>query len=117
MQKTHNHHRPERLVLVGLADGSLLWFPNAEARRTHTTIRIRTEAGAEIVVPAAGTDLLTYEPRENWPWPTYLLEEAIDDLRLGIDEKLWRPIEERRREHSLPSEEAARRYGKRSRRS
>ena len=83
-------------VLVGLADGSCLWFPRALAKRTGTSIRIHPEVGVDIVVPAAGTDLVTFEVDETRPWPISLFEDAIDDLRLGFDEKLWRTPEERR---------------------
>jgi hypothetical protein len=100
----------ERLLLVWLGDGSCLWLLNAHAQRSGGTIRVRTESGVEIVVPAAGTDLMTYEAGARRPSSVVRLEEIIDEVRFALDEKLWWTLDERRRTaHPAPSADGDRR--------
>jgi hypothetical protein len=112
VQKRYFPPPPAPSVLVGLACGACLWFPRAVAKRARTTIRIRTEEGVEIVVPTAGADFLTFAAGATRPWPIGLLEDEIDTIHLGINEKLWRTLEERRRDpRPVSLEEAERQSG------
>jgi len=73
-------------VLVGLACGAWLWFPRATVKRSRTKTRVRTADGVDVVVPAAGTDCLTYDASEKTSEPIAQLVNAIDGLRgaLGV---------------------------------
>jgi len=86
-----------RSALVVLGDGSCLWFPRATVKRSRTAIRVRTAAGVDVVVPAAGTDCLTYDASDKRPEPIALLVNAIDGLRGALGARSPRPHVDPRR--------------------
>ena len=81
MKKRTDRQPGARSALVVLRDGSCLWFPRATVKRSRTEVRVRTADGADVVVPAAGTDCLTYDASEERPEPIAQLVNAIDRLR------------------------------------
>ena len=79
--KKRARHRVARSALVVLGDGSCLWFPRVTVKRSRTEIRLRTADGVDVVVPAAGTDCLTYDSSDRKLAPIAQLVDAFNDVR------------------------------------
>ena len=80
MKKRAVRHRVTRSALVVLRDGSCLWFPRATVKRSRNEIRLRTADGVDVVVPAAGTNCLTYDASERKIEPLAQTVDAIEDV-------------------------------------
>jgi hypothetical protein len=85
MKKRTDRQPAAPSVLVVLTNGSCLWFPRATVKRGRMRIRVRTD-GVDVVVPAPGTDCLTYNASEDKAEPIAQLVHAINGLRgaLGV---------------------------------
>jgi hypothetical protein len=97
MKKRTDRQPVARSALVVLRDGSCLWFPRATVKRSRTAIRVRTADGVDVVVPAAGTDCLTYDASEKRPEPIAQLVNAIDGLRGALGARSPKPHVDPRR--------------------
>jgi hypothetical protein len=86
-----------RSALVVLRDGSCLWFPRAAVKRSRSAIRVRTADGVDLVVPAAGTDCLTYDASEDKAEPIAQLVHAINGLRGALSVRSPKPHVDPRR--------------------
>jgi predicted nucleotidyltransferase len=86
----------DRSALVVLRDGSCLWFSRATVKHSRTEIRVRTAEGVDVVVPAAGTDCLTYDASERSE-PIAQLVRAIDVLRGALGARSPKPRVDPRR--------------------
>lgn len=93
MKKRAVRHRVARSALVVLRDGSCLWLPRAAVKRSRTEIRLRTADGVNVVVPAAGTNCLTYDASERKTEPLAQSVDAIEDVvrRWGLKGALATP--------------------------
>jgi uncharacterized protein len=97
MKKREDRQPVARSALVVLRDGSCLWLPRAKVKRNRTEIRVRTADGVDVVVPAAGTDCLTYDASETRPEPIAQLVNAIDVLRGALGARSPKPHVDPRR--------------------
>ena len=80
MKKRAVRHPVARSALLVLRDGSCVWFPRATVKRSRTEIRVRTADGVEVVVPAAGTNCLTFDASERRTEPIAQSLDAIEDV-------------------------------------
>jgi predicted nucleotidyltransferase len=96
MKKRTDRQPVARAALVVLHDASCLWFPRATVKRSRTEIRVRTADGVDVVLPAAGTDCLTYDASER-PEPIAQLVRAIDVLRGALGARSPKPHVDPRR--------------------